>query len=317
MVLGRHMEIDLTRLKYFVAVAGELHFKRAADQLRITPPPLSKQIRLLERELGGDLFERNYHDLKLTPLGAALLPEARSVLDGVESLKAAVRSVQKQRPELRMGLTAYAPSDFLAVSEEASRKLGIVPEVLGSAAEVTAQLLSGHVELGLIHLPAMDERLTTRTVIEYQGAVAVRSDDPLAQYDLIRIEDLAERELLVDFARPNPQLLAWSIRELESRGVTKLVHTATSRTSELEMASHAFNRHLPVLISYAPESFMGKMFSPPHFKLVRIDESTWPTAKIALAWTEEGAHRDSRVPAAIEELAAVLSATVSTHVSMH
>jgi DNA-binding transcriptional LysR family regulator len=70
------MEIDLTRLTYFLAVAEELHFKRAADRLRITPPPLSKQIKLLERELGGELFEREYHQVRLTPLGEALIEPA-------------------------------------------------------------------------------------------------------------------------------------------------------------------------------------------------------------------------------------------------
>ena len=81
------MEIDFTRLKYFVAVADELHFKRAADRLRITPPPLSKQIKLLERELGGPLFERHYHEVRLTPLGEALLGPARAILRQVDGLK--------------------------------------------------------------------------------------------------------------------------------------------------------------------------------------------------------------------------------------
>jgi len=296
------MDIDLTRLKYFVTVADELHFKRAADRLRITPPPLSKQIKLLERELGGELFERRYHDLKLTSLGAALLPEARSVLERVESLKAVARAATGQRPPLRFGLTAYAPSDFVAAFEEASRSVNAVPEILGSAADVTAQLVAGHIELGLIHLPAMDDRLITETVITYQGAVAVRTDDPLAASDTIRVEDLAGRDVLVDFARPNPQLLAWTIRELEARGVTQIVHSATTRASEIEMASHAFNRHLPVLIAYAPDSFMGRIFSPPQFKLVRIDELSWPAAEIALAWTEATARRDPRVLDAVDQL---------------
>lgn len=82
------MEIDFTRLRYFVAVAEELHFKRAADRLMITPPPLSKQIKLLEKELGGQLFERNYHEVRLTPLGEKLLGPARDILARVEDLKA-------------------------------------------------------------------------------------------------------------------------------------------------------------------------------------------------------------------------------------
>src|ERR1700751_1952838 len=63
------MAIDFTRLSYFLAVAEELHFKRAADRLHITPPPLSKQIKMLDRELGGALFQRDYHQVGLTPLG--------------------------------------------------------------------------------------------------------------------------------------------------------------------------------------------------------------------------------------------------------
>ena len=82
------MDIDFTRLRYFVAVAEELHFKRAADKLMITPPPLSKQIKLLEKELGGPLFERGYHEVRLTPLGQRLLGPAREVLAQVEEFKA-------------------------------------------------------------------------------------------------------------------------------------------------------------------------------------------------------------------------------------
>lgn len=296
------MEIDLTRLKYFVAVADELHFKRAADRLRITPPPLSKQIKLLERELGGDLFERKYHDLRLTALGEALLPEARAVLERVDSLKASVRAVQQPRPPLRLGLTAYAPSDFLADFEDAGRGLGAVPDIVGSAADVTAQVVSGHVDIGLIHLPATDDRLSTATVFEYQGAIAVRSDDPLAKRETIDIEELADREVLVDFARPNPQLLAWMVRNLESHGVTRIVHQPSSRTSEVEMANHAFNRSLPVLIAYAPTSIVGKIFSPPQFKLVPVDSVNWPPGQLAVCWTEEAGRRDPRILAAVSEL---------------
>jgi DNA-binding transcriptional LysR family regulator len=65
-------------LRYFVAVAEELHFTRAAEKLYVSQPALSKQIRALERQLGAPLFDRDQHGVRLTPVGAALLPHAPS-----------------------------------------------------------------------------------------------------------------------------------------------------------------------------------------------------------------------------------------------
>src|SRR5262245_64660962 len=113
------MEIDFTRVKYFLAVADELHFRRAADRLHITPPPLSKQIKLLEKELGGELFERNYHEVRLTPLGAKLLGPAREILRQVDDLKATAVRLTEGATTIRVGATAYAPSDFVAHVETA------------------------------------------------------------------------------------------------------------------------------------------------------------------------------------------------------
>ncbi|ODQ84300.1 LysR family transcriptional regulator [Mycolicibacterium holsaticum] len=300
------MDIDFTRLKYFVAVADELHFKRAAEKLMITPPPLSKQIKLLEKELGGALFERGYHDVRLTPLGEKLLGPAREILRQVQDFKAAAEEGVQGRAPIRVSATAYAPSDLLAQLETVLVSLRRPTEfsVPGSGTEVAAKLIGGHAELGLIHLPANDKRLRSKVVASYQGAIAVRFDDPLADKDLVEIEELRERDVIIDFARPNPVVLAGLTRGLNSRGVHRIVRTTNQRGGELEMATQVFNRHLVALVSYAPDSFIGKMFSPPEFRLIPIDESNWAPARIALAWAPErlGA-RLAEIESTVEQIA--------------
>ena len=283
------MDIDFTRLKYFVAVADELHFKRAADKLMITPPPLSKQIKLLEKELGGPLFERGYHEVRLSPLGQQLVGPAREILRQVEDFKAAATRGVSGRVPIRVSATAYAPSDLLAELETAISSLPVPTEfsVPGSAAEVTAKLIAGQAEIGLIHLPSGDKRLRHRVVASYQGGIAVRFDDPLASRDLVSIEELRDRDVAIDFARPNPVVLAGLTRMLNRRGIHRIVRTTNQRGGEVEMATQVFNRHLVAVVSYAPDSFIGKIFSPPEFKLIPIDETTWAPAEIALAWAPE------------------------------
>ncbi len=303
------MDIDFTRLRYFVAVADELHFKRAADKLMITPPPLSKQIKLLEKELGGPLFERGYHDVRLTPLGQRLLGPAREILRQVEDFKATAAQTVKGHLPIRVSATAYAPSDLIAALEGVLAKLPGPTEfsVPGSAAEVTAKLIAGQAELGLIHLPASDKRLRYKVVAQYQGAIAVRFDDPLAAKDLVAIEELCDREVVIDVARPNPVVLAGLTRQLNRRGVHRIVRTTNQRGGEVEMATQVFNRHLVAVVSYAPDSFIGKMFSPPEFKLIPVDESTWAPIEIALAWVPERLRgRAAEIESTVQQIADAL-----------
>lgn len=300
------MSIDFTRLKYFLAVAEELHFKRAADRLHITPPPLSKQIKLLERELGGTLFERDYHDVRLTPLGAGLVEPAKRILDLVSEFEATAHSITQRVEPLRVGATAYAPSDFLYAFEDAVHQLTPTSaqfSIPGSAAEVAAHLVAGHLDLGLIHLPCTDARVDFRVISRYQGGIAVRGDDPLAARDSVTLDDLRDREVAVDIASPNPLAMATLARRLNAQGVTQVVHAATSgRGSEVELAAQVRRRRLVLLIAYAPNSALGRMFSPPEFKLIPIEDDKWKAGQLALAWARDRQVRHPALDTAIEKL---------------
>jgi len=99
--------MDLRRIRYFVVLAETLHFGRAALRLNIAQPPLSHQIRVLEEELGARLFERSNRRVELTPVGQALLPEARALLAQAERAgSVAARARRGEFGELRIGFTS-------------------------------------------------------------------------------------------------------------------------------------------------------------------------------------------------------------------
>ena len=99
--------MDLRHLRYFVAVGEEPHFTRAAERLGIKQPPLSQQIRQLEREVGTSLLRRVTRGVELTDSGALLLEEARRIFDQVEQTKAAVQSrARGETGRMRVGFAS-------------------------------------------------------------------------------------------------------------------------------------------------------------------------------------------------------------------
>jgi DNA-binding transcriptional LysR family regulator len=112
--------VELRQLRYFVAVAQELHFGRAADRLLIAGPSLSQQIKALERDLGVRLFDRDRRSVTFTPAGAALLPPARAVLARADDLRSRAARIAGSEP-VRLGYVSWLPPDTAARTSAVAR----------------------------------------------------------------------------------------------------------------------------------------------------------------------------------------------------
>jgi DNA-binding transcriptional LysR family regulator len=147
--------MELRLLRYFVAVAEELHFARAAERLHIAPPSLSQQIKSLETSLGTPLFVRDRRHVELTAAGRMLLPDAREILDLAAR---AQRNVAGATGPLRVGYVSWLP-DRLVTSPELDIR---VDEWIMPSHVQIARVLDGGLDAAIAWAPARDERLDLR-----------------------------------------------------------------------------------------------------------------------------------------------------------
>jgi DNA-binding transcriptional LysR family regulator len=191
------MDVHVRDLRYFVAVAEELHFTRAAEALHISQPSLSKQIRLLERDLGFQLLKRDRRTVTLTPGGEALLPRARELLAGWdEALAEATRQVRAAAASLRVGFqTSVAGALYrLAVSCFTRAHAGWSVELkLHPWSDATAGLLDDTSDVAFLWLPVPgQERLALQTLRTEPRHVALWPKHPLAQRAELKLADLLD-----------------------------------------------------------------------------------------------------------------------------
>ncbi|MGW7272619.1 LysR family transcriptional regulator [Streptomyces sp. NPDC054864] len=203
MVMDLHgRDVHSRDLRYFVAVAQELHFTRAAERLFVSQPALSKQIRALERQLGAELFARGHRGVRLTSVGAALLPQAQRVLEhwrsaitAVEHAKAGERATlavgMSTRPA-RGGLLPAIRSRFGDSLPEAEIRLRQV-----SWEDASAGLADGTADVAFIWLPLPDlERYDWVVVAEEPRHVALPVTHRLADQDEVDFADLVDEPFL-------------------------------------------------------------------------------------------------------------------------
>ncbi len=195
--------MELRHLRYFLAVAEERHFGRAAARLHIAQPPLSQQIRRFEAELGEPLFHRTTRSVALAPAGQVLLERAPAILAAVDSaLDDARRAARGEYGRLAIGFTgsstyALLPALAVALGDELP---GVMLDLRGellTPAQV-ARLLDGTLDLGLLRPPVHERDLRTE-VLRSEALVAVLPEaHPLAREPSVALERL-EHEPFVTY----------------------------------------------------------------------------------------------------------------------
>ena len=186
--------LETRQLRYFVAVAEELHFARAADRLGIAQPPLSRAIRELERQLGVQLLVRTTRQVTLTAAGATLLADARVALDAVAAAQHRASRAGQAVPALRLALKADYDAGLLPKILDAYTALP-VELLLGGRGEQVPALRDGRADVALLPSPFDGHGLDSEPLLTGACLVALAASDPLAARTSVRLADLAGRRL--------------------------------------------------------------------------------------------------------------------------
>jgi DNA-binding transcriptional LysR family regulator len=188
--------MELRHLRYFVAVAEELHFGHAASRLNTSQPSLSQQILDLERELKVDLFLRTKRRVALTPAGQRFLHEARGILSSAERATGVAREAARgETRKLAVGISPETDWLFLGKAlrlfAEQAPSIEIVFQNLTPEAQVDA-LRGGHIDVGFVGLPLEAEGMVTETTGRVRLVVALPERHPMARRNDLRLEELSK-----------------------------------------------------------------------------------------------------------------------------
>jgi DNA-binding transcriptional LysR family regulator len=212
--------MDLRQLRYFVALAEELHFTRAAARLHLAQSALSAQIRTLEHEVGAELFTRTSRRVVLTAVGETLLHDARRLLADAETTLGRARSLARsQERRLIVGCLGPASAELLApvIADFARRRPDVSVDVQAiDFAKILPSLRDARADVGFLYLPYADEELADFTVVplsEEPRIVALAQSHPLARRDVLRPGDLADEVFVTRAGVPEVWRDFWLLTE--------------------------------------------------------------------------------------------------------
>ncbi len=215
--------MDLRQLRYFMAVAEEQNFSRAAERLHMTQPPLSRQMQMLEEEIGVPLFVRGARPLKMTDAGRILYEKAPRVLNEADGLAPLTRQLARTVQRIVIG---FVPSTLYGPLPEAIRAFRATsPNIELTLVEMfsleqSEALKAGRIDIGLGRVRHDDDQIAREVLVEEPLIAALPHTHPLAQEDApLTLAALARETLIVYPSQPRPSYADQQIAALRDHAL--------------------------------------------------------------------------------------------------
>lgn len=276
--------MEMHQLRYFVAVAEELHFGRAAERENISQPPLSFQIKKLEEELNVQLFKRTKRKVELTEAGALLLPQARTILADVQNAKDTASLAHRgEVGRVRIGFVHSASLGYLPKLLGPFRKEFPKIEIHLDEMTVTEQLSAlkkKQIDIGVLRPPIEDPSLTSFNVVEEKFVLVVPESHPLAELTAVDLSELSNEQFVFYPEHRSPAFFAQLTKMCQLAGFSPKVSVqANTMLTAIGLAGTGAG------IGFIPESLA--CVSLPSVSFVEIS-GTEEIAKLDLVYSEPG-----------------------------
>jgi DNA-binding transcriptional LysR family regulator len=271
----KSIEMELRHLRYFLAVAEELNFTRAAKRLNIAQPPLTQQIKALEAEMGVTLFDRTGYRVELTDAGKSFVPQvARILADVRNAVLIAKRAAAGDVGHVRVGFTESASFNPLVTA--AFRKFRLAyPEVEvsleeGASTVLAAALREGRVDAAFVRPPLRtSEGIALHLIDEEEMVVAVSTGHRLAERVDLEIKDLADETFVLYPRVERPGLADTVIAACEKAGFSPKVKQYTPQlSSTINLVAASLG------VSIVPKSMQGLQPQAVSYKRLRDQHLT-------------------------------------------
>jgi len=277
--------MEFRQLRYFITLAEELHFGRAAAREHIVQSALSQQVQRLERELGVRLLDRSTHHVDLTPAGAAFLVDARQILDHVERAKEAVRNAATSSPTLRVGILDPAYDSMPKILRDVQRRFPdlTIHRVEAGVPEQYRQLIDGRLDIGIGRASHAPAEIASELVRLDPLGVLIPDVHLLAGLEALPVAALMDEMLLLGEESQAPEFNQFVIELCRTAGFEPTIYDGTVESTraaaDLVLQFHCLycvpassrnpsrrgTRWLPLTdpVTYYPWSLLWRAGAPP------------------------------------------------------